>query len=667
MEACAGACRSPRREDAWSTRVAAIRSFAMRGLLLTLLCNESWSPASAQRADENAVTSATDAFGTWNGLESVGLYSATDARGFSPKDAGNFRIDGLYFDYALADTNFDPCFVRQVTMRIGVAAQSFSFPSPTGIVDLAINTPGDTSGASAQFIRGPYATTFALVEGQGPLSEHLSGSICAGYIDNFLVDSARRAGTAILNAALRLRPMDGVEFKAFWNYDPGGAHGILPAVYADVLLPPPTYEASRLPSQPSTSWGWRQLNVGLMLNMTLPGDWLLNAGVFQSAEHDLSSFTEEFLSVSTDRQADHVLDVSPPTSVRSDSGELRLARDFAAAGVDRDLQVSIRGRDVDREYGGDALIDYGLVNIDAPFPPETAPFATGAVSLDAIRQFDFGVAYQERRPGVGSFGLGLLKSDYTRTIEAPGALPQTDRTNPWLLNLRFTADAGSKLTFYGSYVQGLEDSAEAPTDAANRREAPPATRTRQADAGIHYAPTGKLSIVFGAFEIDKAYFNLDDDDIYRELGRIRNRGLEGSVTYTEDGLTLLAGGVGLQPRVARSVPQPDATGDVPVGPVPLVLMVNLDYAPASWHSWAASMQWASYSSRVVTEDDRYSLPAFATLGAGVRYESKGHGHAWSLRLDGANLLGSEGLHVSTVGLLTPELGRRWILSFTIDS
>ena len=35
----------------------------------------------------------SDAFGTSIGSESIGLYSQQDARGFSPKDAGNFRID----------------------------------------------------------------------------------------------------------------------------------------------------------------------------------------------------------------------------------------------------------------------------------------------------------------------------------------------------------------------------------------------------------------------------------------------------------------------------------------------------------------------------------------------------------------------------------------------
>src|SRR5690242_21424753 len=55
--------------------------------------------ANAQsRSDENAVTQAEDAFGFSVGRESLGIYSAGNARGFSPTAAGNLRIDGLYFD-----------------------------------------------------------------------------------------------------------------------------------------------------------------------------------------------------------------------------------------------------------------------------------------------------------------------------------------------------------------------------------------------------------------------------------------------------------------------------------------------------------------------------------------------------------------------------------------
>lgn len=49
----------------------------------------------AQRAAENAVASAEDAFGTNVGMESTGIYSEADARGFSPVKAGNVRVDGM--------------------------------------------------------------------------------------------------------------------------------------------------------------------------------------------------------------------------------------------------------------------------------------------------------------------------------------------------------------------------------------------------------------------------------------------------------------------------------------------------------------------------------------------------------------------------------------------
>ena len=54
--------------------------------------------ALAQRSSEDAVAEALDAFGTGVGRETIGLYSAGNARGFSPIQAGNLRIEGLYFN-----------------------------------------------------------------------------------------------------------------------------------------------------------------------------------------------------------------------------------------------------------------------------------------------------------------------------------------------------------------------------------------------------------------------------------------------------------------------------------------------------------------------------------------------------------------------------------------
>ena len=50
------------------------------------------APAFAQRAGDNAVAAAQDAFGTTVGNESIGLYTTGNARGFSPVQASNVRL-----------------------------------------------------------------------------------------------------------------------------------------------------------------------------------------------------------------------------------------------------------------------------------------------------------------------------------------------------------------------------------------------------------------------------------------------------------------------------------------------------------------------------------------------------------------------------------------------
>jgi iron complex outermembrane receptor protein len=67
---------------------------ATRSLAFALVAGVSLAEAQ-QRAQDNAVSVAEDAFGTSIGLQNVGLYSVNDARGFNPQQAGNLRSEGL--------------------------------------------------------------------------------------------------------------------------------------------------------------------------------------------------------------------------------------------------------------------------------------------------------------------------------------------------------------------------------------------------------------------------------------------------------------------------------------------------------------------------------------------------------------------------------------------
>ena len=112
--------------------------------LLTALCGSALClvamGAHAQHAEDNAVTSADDGFGLTLGLESIGMYSPGQIRGFSPKSAGNLRIDGLYFDQQGLLSNR---VIEGSAIRVGITEIGYAFPAPTGIVDYALRRPGD--------------------------------------------------------------------------------------------------------------------------------------------------------------------------------------------------------------------------------------------------------------------------------------------------------------------------------------------------------------------------------------------------------------------------------------------------------------------------------------------------------------------------------------------
>ncbi len=117
--------------------------------------------AAAQRTQENVATDSEDAFGRSIGNESIGIYNEGDVRGFSPIEAGNVRMEGLYFDRLGTLTSR---LVEGSTIRVGIASQSYPFPSPTGIIDYDLRRVGGERVISALVNYGPFDGIGAEVE-----------------------------------------------------------------------------------------------------------------------------------------------------------------------------------------------------------------------------------------------------------------------------------------------------------------------------------------------------------------------------------------------------------------------------------------------------------------------------------------------------------------------
>jgi len=622
--------------------------------------------ARAQRANENAVTSASDAFGTVVGSQTIGLYSPTNARGFSPTQAGNLRIEGLYFDQQSQGSN--PYLFSGYDMRVGIAAQSYAFPSPSGIADYALRAPGDSFLTSAVLIRGPLDLASAEIDAQLPVVKNLLsiGLIAAaqrGFDYNYALISNRRA----ISLLLRFRPGSGTEVTPFVGYIHNTEWEQTPIVFADGIHPLPPFNEQHLPTQSWTDWRWNQLTAGVIARVSMANGWSLRAGLFRSTDENYRNFNPLFLEPMPNGIADQVMDVAPGRIATSYSGDFRVTRTKTTADHRRELTFAVRGRHIERNFGGDSVTDLGPINIyQSASIPEPA-LAFSAPSLDKVRQTGIGINDIERWKDRGALSLGILLTNYTRSVTAPGVPANAQQTTTALPSASFMVNPGKSLTLYGSYTRGLEDSPIAPASAVNRGEPLPASPTWQIDAGVRVVVRPHLQLLLGVFKVQKTYFGFDSSGRYTDIGEISSKGVESSATWTDaEGLTLVAGAVWLRPEVTRWAAEHAASGNVPIGPVPGTINLNLDYAPHAWRGWGTSLQWTWLSARVETSDDRYRLPPLGALNVGVRYLLKLSAHQFSARLDMGNVTNAAGLMLSSQYMATPQLGRNYTLTLAAD-
>ena len=509
--------------------------------------------AHAQRAGENAVTAASDAFGTVVGTQTIGLYSPTSARGFSPTQAENIRIEGLYFDQQT--TSSDPYLFSGTDMRVGIAAQSYAFPSPSGIADLTLRVPAEGAGASIVLIHGPLSTWSAEIDARYPLSpQALSVGVNVAASQDFDYNYALASTRRAISFLARWRPTARIEVTPFFGYIYNTEDQETPFVFADGTHPVPQFNEQHLPTQDWTTWTWTQITAGVIATFATGGPWSVRAALFRSETITSQNFNDLLLGVQSDGTARHVMDVSPPFSPTSYSGDLRIVRSASHGTQHGELSITARARHVDRDFGGDSVTDLGSMSIyhGSSIPEPALSFS--AKSRDEVRQSGVGINYAERWSGRAALSVGLLVTDYNRKLTAPGTTPTTQHVTEALPTVSFNAALSKYAVLYGSYTRGLEDSPTAPSSAVNRGEPPPATPTWQVDGGVRGVFGPHLQVLGGVFKIHKSYFSLDAEDRYTQIGDITSEGVESSVTLTGGaGLRLVAGAVSLRPSMQRQV------------------------------------------------------------------------------------------------------------------
>ena len=626
--------------------------------------------AIAQRADENAVKAADDAFGTSVGNEKIGLYSASDVRGFSPVTAGNIRLEGLS---VTEHGGFTSRVVSSSTIRVGLTAQGYPFPAPTGIADYALRNSGNDTVLSPVLYLGPNGTVGLDLDAQLPIVQDrlsLAAGVSYRYEENFPGED----GTILMaGGVLRWRPSDRIEIKSFY-----GRHEVIddrdvPAIFTDGPYLPPKIERRHFGLDWAKSDFSRQF-YGTVGSAQLAENWQVRAGLFRwETDADLD-LVEIYRDIQRDGMGQRQLVATKDQTAASTSGELRSSYSLTEGDRRHTIHLAARGRHTRRAFGGADVRELGSAVIGIPTEAPVPEYAFGPLTRDEVRQMTGGLGYELRWPGVAELSLGVQKTEYEKTTRIPDRPTLTTKDGPWLYNGTLAVHLSEGLVAYAGYTRGLEESGVAPPNAVNRNSAPPALRTSQRDAGMRYAMLPGLNLVAGLFDVRKPYFNIDADHEYRQLGTVRHRGLELSLAGQPiKGLSVVAGAVLMKAEVSGEAVDLGIIGPKPGGTTGRVVRANIDYRLPFFDPLSVDVGINNLGGRVASAKEYEELGGRqlmtkprTTFDLGARYRFQAGKIPVVLRGQVTNLFNVYGWDVSPSSAFRPSDERRFLLSLAAD-
>jgi iron complex outermembrane receptor protein len=555
------------------------------------------------------------------------------------------------------------------TIRVGLSAQSYAFPAPTGIADFSLRKPGAEAIASIVAGYGPWQSKYAEADIQLPIDGARLGVSGGLSISRDGQPAGITPKEWSAGGLVRWAPKPGAEMLGFWSRGRQSDAEAQPLVFVNGAFLPKRFARNDFLGQKWADSAGTATNYGAIGKAQLAG-FDLHLGIFRSVYDGEKAAADLLFDTGPDGSVgQRIVVLERDNKFASTSGEFRVSRSFEEGPRKHMLIASVRGRAQDRRYGGAALVDLGpSTSLTEDYRPEpNAVF--GAKTKDRVRQTTLGLAYQGRWKDVGEVSIGVQKSRYSKRVTDPNpavVFPES-KDSPILFGATAAGYLTPKLALYAGYVRGLEESPVAPREAVNLNEAPPAIRTKQMDAGVRWSVLKNVTLVAGAFEVEKPYFNLDPGLRFRQLGMVRNRGLEFSVAgQFAPGLTVVAGNVLIDARVSGEEVDNGTIGRRPVGTFQRHTIVSVDYRLPFFPALSVDAFSESTSNRTANAANTLQIPARGIVNLGARYRFDLAGAPALVRAQVANVAGKFGWNNGGSGFFVPNGSRRFSLSLAAD-
>jgi iron complex outermembrane recepter protein len=621
-------------------------------------------PLHAQRAEENAVLQAEDAFGISIGNEDVGIYSSNDVRGFSPTTAGNIRIDGLYYDQVWEPNSL---LRSSTTIRVGISALGFPFPAPTGVVDYALRKPGADPSLSFVGSVGSYGDGSAEFDMVVPiLNDKLSlGGGVAFFKDEYA--NGTSSLSHIEGFSLRWSPSPDVEIMPFWSRSDSYDDEVGP-----VYVPAGAYLPPRIKRQQYLGPQWVEYEgsastYGTISRFDLSPSWQLRGGIFRSFFANKIDHFAFITDLTLDGRGNYLVFADPPSKLSSTSGEFRLTRKISDGIRLHQLHLSLRARDRQNNYDGGNAIDLGTARIGERVYASEPSRIFGVQTRDRVTQQTLGLGYEGRWKDVGELNVSIQKTRYSKQTDQPTLPIVRAKSEPWLFSFAASTSITNRISIYGGYTKGLEESGTAPQNATNRNEGLPAIITVQRDFGIRWNLSSKIKLIAGLFDVRKPYFNLDAVNRFALMGDTKNQGLEMSLSGAiTDRVDIVAGGVLSRPRVTGEGVSLGRLAKLPVGQTARKADLNFNWRPAFLEGLSFDLT-VAHSGRIpATRDNSVFVPARTLVDLGGRFGFKINNYDASIRVSASNVFNTYGYDLQSAGAYELIDGRRVNARLAID-
>jgi len=612
---------------------------------------------------------AGDAFGSRIGVESLGLYSESQVRGFNLQEAGNYRLDGAYFVRAAGPSDV---ILRSLQIRVGPSALDLDFPAPSGVVAYRL-LPGHEEFTNVEVgfqhmldsNPRPYVRAFATRrtdDGRFSLTGGLIAAESARYIYG---NEARYQGIGVIPRVQLDERWQLTAFASRYDQRFQADAGFIPAEGESW----PELDRLRYVGQEWSRYQTHNENHGAIL-ATAPTEnaWDFSASsVLSEIDRPRSDFNI-FRDVSADGTASGAVVVAWDRNVQSWGHELTARRDWTTAAHRNELTLMARRRESRYLDPITRSLDLGRVSlIERPqrVTPLVRPEVDGR-SSSAIDQDEIGVSFDyESRDGFGvSAGARQVAVD-EMSQAADGATTERSSSN-LLYNASVVLPLGRSLSAFAATTRGLEEAGTAPQNAANRYEVLAPVLAKQAEVGLHWRDAAGRTAIATLFEIEKPEPGFDAGNVYRYLTTVKHRGIEASLAgQPSENIGVVVGGLWMDPVLSGELVENGSVGRRPVGRSSRLGWLSFDAQIAFLPGLSIDADAMYNGPRFASTDNSEQTSDYIFVNTGARYRFKVGGTPAMVRLKLYNVLNQYAWFASPSGIHSYEPERRVMLSLAV--